>query len=511
MTHMRDTVFHAASLSQRYDFLDACPEHLFPLVVTLPLGTLAERVSGVNSWQESLLAGHLPPPTCWPSAEIGNPVRSALESLGILRFTKGQPELVDALMHDILVAFAEHQESFQSAVMTRLQELEMLERLRLEAEEQARAKRKKRQLRPVTLDQASLQRLRMRAEVEQAKLMAGIDTGLFDLWNERVRAWASIADVFDDLGKMLGRGWDLARGVLKQSGWLDVLRLRELLEKLPQLREIVQTLGRLHLAKDGESIAEQVFVPMRRLEEEIRQVRTPHIPAEVRGIERSGEIARMLPAEASMLGHPQLRLLWHARRAERALMTYRVEGIEIERTLVERDILQETEQKRSRPQRGPIISVIDTSGSMHGVPEKVAKALVLETLRTAHAEKRRCLVLTFSGTGDLTEHELELSPDGIGNLLNFLGFSFGGGTDVGGVMERVVSRLRQEEWQKADILLVSDGEWSAPDNVICSVKKARGDGVRFHGILIGNHGRKGFDDLCEPVHVFRDWLSVGGR
>lgn len=68
---------------------------------------------------------------------------------------------------------------------------------------------------------------------------------------------------------------------------------------------------------------------------------------------------------------------------------------------------------------------------------------MLETLRTAHAEKRRCLVLTFSGMGDLTEHELELSPDGIGKLLNFLGFSFGGGTDVGGVMERVVSRLRQ--------------------------------------------------------------------
>lgn len=87
----------------------------------------------------------------------------------------------------------------------------------------------------------------------------------------------ALPTVFDNLGQMLGRGWDLARGVLKQSGWLDVLRLRELLEKLPQLREIVQALGRLHLAEDGESIAEQVFVPMRRLEGEIRQVRTPHI------------------------------------------------------------------------------------------------------------------------------------------------------------------------------------------------------------------------------------------
>lgn len=84
----------------------------------------------------------------------------------------------------------------------------------------------------------------------------------------------------------------------------------------------------------------------------------------------------MLPAEASMLGHPQLRLLWHARRAERALMTYRVEGIEIERTLVEREVLQEAEQKRPRPQRGPIISVINTPGSMsRGLRKKLPRRL----------------------------------------------------------------------------------------------------------------------------------------
>lgn len=508
---MRLTAFDAASLNLRFDFLDACPEHLFPQVVTLPIGTLMERVNGVLSWRKALQAGHLPPTTCWPPAEIANPARLALESLGILRFTKGQPELVDALMHDILAVFAERHRSFRSEVMSRLRELEMLERQRLEADEQARAKRKKHHQRTVILNQDCLLRLQMQAEGEQARQILAADTGLLDLWSERVHAWRSIADVFDDLGQMLGRGWDLARGVLKQSGWLDVLRLRELLEKLPQLREIVQALGRLHLAADDESIAEQVFIPMRRLEEEIRQVRTPHIPAEMRGIERSGEIARMLPAEASMLGHPQLRLLWHARRAERALMTYRVEGIEDERTKVEREALQEVEQKCPRQQRGPIVSVIDTSGSMHGVPEKVAKALVLEALRTAHAEKRRCLVLTFSGTGDLTEHELELSPEGIGTLLNFLGFSFGGGTDVGGVMERVVSRLKEDEWKKADVLLVSDGEWSAPASVISIVKEARNDGSRFHGILIGNHHRQGFDALCDPVHVFRDWVLAGGH
>ncbi len=38
--------------------------------------------------------------------------------------------------------------------------------------------------------------------------------------------------------------------------------------------------------------------------------------------------------------------------------------------------------------QGPIIVCLDTSGSMQGPPETVAKALVLETMRGAHRQNR---------------------------------------------------------------------------------------------------------------------------
>jgi uncharacterized protein with von Willebrand factor type A (vWA) domain len=308
----------------------------------------------------------------------------------------------------------------------------------------------------------------------------------------------------------MGRGWDLSRGVLRHTGWLDLVRLRRLIEQLPQVRDIIRSLGRLHLSTQEESVAERLFVPVRRLEEERLEVRTPHIPAETRGIERSGEIARMLPSEALMLGHPKLRLLWHARRAERALLTYRVEGIEIERRLVERETLEEVEGRRPRPERGPILAVVDTSGSMHGLPETVAKALVLEALRTAHAEKRRCYVYSYSGPGQVTEQELSLSTEGIGRLLAFLGLSFGGGNDETGVMARVIARIKEKEWKKADVLFVSDGEWPAPAALVKLVGDARQEGTRFHGVQIGNRGRTGLHAVCDPVHEFRDWAALGG-
>ena len=65
-------------------------------------------------------------------------------------------------------------------------------------------------------------------------------------------------------------------------------------------------------------------------------LRTPLVPEETKGVELSDAIPRMLPSEAAMLGHPVLKCLWHARRAELALLTYRVEGVEIERSWTDR-------------------------------------------------------------------------------------------------------------------------------------------------------------------------------
>jgi uncharacterized protein with von Willebrand factor type A (vWA) domain len=507
---MSPAAFQANALETRYAFLDDCPPALVPAVVTFPLGTLIERVAGARAWQDALLDGRLPPDDTWPGAPLDGPVRQALASMGLARFCKGQSELVDALMADVLAAFAREHTEFESEVTRQLRQLEALERAQRTEREALEAERRKRMPQPVTLDEAALRQLREAAERAAAGRARDADSTMIATWSERARAWADIADVFGDLGQMLGRGWDMSVGVLRQTGWLDVMRLRALVEKLPQLREIVRALGRLQVSDATESVAEAIFVPVRRLEEERLEVRAPNVPAEMRGIERSGEVARMLPVEASMLGHPKLRLLWHARRAERALLTYRVEGVEVERRWVEREVLVEAEGKRPRPERGPILAIIDTSGSMHGLPEQVAKAIVLEAVRTAHAEKRRCLLYAYSGPGQVLEQELDLSPDGVGRLLSFLGLTFGGGNDEVGVLNQVLARLETNDWKKADVVFVSDGEWPAPVAVISRVAAARDSGARFHGVQIGNRGRTGLHAVCDPVHVFQDWAAAGG-
>lgn len=502
--------FHLSELEQRYAFLDALPERLLPRLVTLPDGTLTERAAGVRLWRDSLLDGRLPPTGAdWPPAAVAAPVLRALDELGVVRFCKGQPELVDALLESILSAFVRQADALRVEVAERLRELERLERVAAEEREKLERAWNKRKPPPVRLNPDVRRRLGEQAEREAATRDRGADAALVAAWSRRVRAWTKVAEVFGDLAAVLGRGWDMAPGVLHHTGWTNLVRLQALLRELPRLRQMIQALGRLHAAPDGSCVAEQVFAPVRRLEQVRREVRTPMVHSETRGVERSGEISRMLPVEAAMLGHPALRLLWHARRAERALLTYYVEGVAAEQEWAEAEMEDSPERLPPR-QRGPIVAVIDTSGSMEGLPERVAKALVLEAMRTAHAEKRRCLLYAYGAPGEIVEHELDLADGGTGRLLDFLALSFGGGSDEMGVMSRVVARLEEEHWKNADVVFVSDGEWPVPAELHATVLRAREGGTRFHGVQIGNRGATGLASLCDPVHVFQDWAAAGG-
>lgn len=56
---------------------------------------------------------------------------------------------------------------------------------------------------------------------------------------------------------------------------------------------------------------------------------------------------------------------------------------------------------RPTADRGPILLCVDTSGSMRGPRETVAKALALECMRAAKEQERSCYVYAFSGPAEV--------------------------------------------------------------------------------------------------------------
>ena len=91
---------------------------------------------------------------------------------------------------------------------------------------------------------------------------------------------------------------------------------------------------------------------------------------------------------------------------------------------------------------GPIIVCLDTSGSMYGGREIVAKALVLECMRGARTQSRKCYVYAFSGPGQVRALDLSEPEFALEKLLDFLECSFNGGTDVDQPLELALERLK---------------------------------------------------------------------
>ena len=224
---------------------------------------------------------------------------------------------------------------------------------------------------------------------------------------------------------------------------------------------------------------------------------------EADGIERSDDLSSLLPRELVLLGHPVLKKLWHAKRAERTLTTYRHQGLWPEPDTTSRPEPSPEKEKGGEEGQGPVILCLDTSASMQGSPEQVAKAVALEVLNIASREMRSSHIFSFSGANQLLEHTLTAKQGSLKAVLHFLSQSFQGGTDVRAVLHRALDKQQQQNWEKADILLISDGRFTLSVQDVKDLhQRATRQSLHLHGLIIGNWQGKTMQTLCHPLYRF---------
>lgn len=450
--------------------LDSLARPLWLGGLTNSQGRLETRLAALAELREALVAGSLPPAAAWPwpAPALAAPLAQTCAGLELAGYCRGQPELADTVLMSLL---------FHLDFIVDYQD------------------------RGDSPDQAA------------ARALAAFAAD----WQDRCGEIDELKEVFGllpDGGK--NNRWDQIRGLLRSVGWQDVLRIRKLLERLPELAGIIRRLGR---ARQTEDIDESSRATVEIMEQALalqplrRTVRVPDLPGETQGIQRSDRIARMLPAEALLLGHPRLRLVWHARRAERALLCYedddRMEESALHAATVWRP--QPEPQPEMRLEMGPILVCVDTSGSMQGGAEAVAKATVLEAMRTAHAQQRPCHLFAFGGPDEVVELELGVDADGIERLIRFLGQAFHGGTDICGPLEKALKKLEDSHWQLADLLIASDGEFGATPDVVARLERVKAErGLRVQGVLIGDRETIGLLEVTDDIHWVGDWRRYGG-
>ena len=549
--------------------LNSISPDLLPLLLRLPstsnnVDSLRRCADGIQTWKAQLARGLLPgAETEWPDDVVfREALLEALGDLDMARFTRQFPPVLDTLMKNILdVLYVYEQQKIDEGEededeppkmdsdesggsgqdgedgdpdedsdpngeggggqdgegeeqdgdpsqgqggggqgesadgkKTAIDEIEMsMENGKEESEEEKRRKEEAREA----------------AKAANKELVEQLMEDFKDQWEPAVDKLDKAAKAFEglDLDDLADgpEGFDITKGLWQQTGWRELDSLRKKLEELRELRDLVRSLGR----GSGRGPLRRAPRQRERRGMPVGLVRSPMEPEETAGLSRSDDLSRMLPSEMALIaqGTRPARLLHFARRMERTLLSYERVGWSEEPA-----VTLDGMEIRPSAECGPIILCLDTSGSMMGARETVAKAMALECMRQAKNQQRACYLYSFSGPGDCQELELKVTGSGVSKLLEFLAGSFHGGTDVDEPFIRALERLGQEEWANADILLVTDGEIRPPDvDMVAQLDTAKEEmGLKVHGLLVGEPGAGAdvMDALCTHTHTFKSWSAV---
>lgn len=241
-------------------------------------------------------------------------------------------------------------------------------------------------------------------------------------------------------------------------------------EQYPILKEIAEVLGR-----EREIITAEETQVMRKFQPAFISEHATSRESEI--ISLGDRVSPLVPTEYSLLADDDLEQLFYYKYATKNLLLYS--------NLRQNTSAQSGKNTTKRLQAGPIIVCLDTSSSMSGSPEKIAKCMLLQLLDVAKRKNRKLYLITFA----VRAQTIDLSKPTNWRMLNqFLNNRFTGGTSPEAMLNEALATLHQTDYSLADVLIISDFIFKQPSTTtIESINKAHKNGARFYGLMIGNH------------------------
>ncbi len=295
-----------------------------------------------------------------------------------------------------------------------------------------------------------------------------------DLLSRKVEEYSKLKELINPFTDYLG--WDMSRDLWEETSFDILQRYDDLLQDETSVQELADLLGSMRAAEieiEEETLEKTV----------IRQewVTDEHSRAEVVGVYESDDLTNMLSSEASLLADGATEALFLKKYADKQLMTFKYEN---KKLVQSDDTLTEVYQRVREKEKGPFIICIDTSESMEGRPEQIAKVLCLGILKMAMHQNRRAYLINFSrGVQTLDLYDIAKSVD---EVAAFLRMSFYGGTDATLALYEALRKLGSENYQDADVLMVSDFiMYKIEDDVIRQIKHfQQNQGTQWHSLTL---------------------------
>jgi len=309
--------------------------------------------------------------------------------------------------------------------------------------------------------------------------------------NARVPALGRYMDMVRDIFGDSRRLWDRLPGAWQEVDIGPLEQYADALREEPSIRELARILGRGRDRQD-------------RSAEFAERVVEKHLPysasagrSEINGIRFGNDLTSLLPSEIFLLSSPDTEMVFYKRFAESELLCL---AYTTENTYYHTEHRTERIRAVREDRRGPIILCLDTSGSMAGVPERVAKALTLAVLKTAIGEGRSVYLVAFSDR--IMTLELSAPDSSLEELSRFLGRSYHGGTDLRPALNQTLTMLAEDRFARADVLIVSD--FRIPkilDRHIQRIGRQQRQGTAFYSLTVNRTG------VVDEFNIFdRSWL-----
>ena len=312
---------------------------------------------------------------------------------------------------------------------------------------------------------------------------------------KRVTEHRRIQAIFTPFVDYLDRGWDLSRE-LWEAADLDLLaEYASLLEKEDDLRKLAEMLGRMQEAEiqiDEEEIS-RTIVTQRWITDRTQR-------AEIVGVVESDDLSQVLSSEVALASEPLLEDRFLQKLVDKRLLTFAF----ADHRLVEgSEVVTSINRRSRRRSKGPFIICVDTSYSMAGRAELLAKVLSFGILRVAIEEDREAFLINFS----VQFKTLDLRDAGrqVDTLAAFLRMSFHGGTDVTLALGEALRQLQDGRYKDADVLVVSDFiMFRMARSIVDSIESQRHNhGTRFHALTFQDVPGKSVLD-CFDTSWFSD-------
>ena len=314
---------------------------------------------------------------------------------------------------------------------------------------------------------------------------------------EKLKNWLELLqklmNPLKQLGIEPGRLFDLSQDRLSFADVEQIRRWADYFSENEDVQRLCEMLGRLRTA---ERIKREEWIKTTEVTSETRPDINSH--EEISGIRAGINIAHVLPQELALLADEETAILFDMKFAENRLMCFEMTGYLIEDIAVETDELTENWEEEKA---GPMIICVDTSGSMHGQPEIIAKAVALYMTTAAIRQKRNCYLINFSNR--IESKDLS-SIANIPKLIEFLKKSFQGGTDIAPAVAHALAMMKTENYQKSDLLVISDFLMdNLPQEQRTAITEAKTGGNKFYSLAIGDIFLRGISrDIFDGEWVY---------